>query len=84
MPTIDREGPFKVIVYLNDHEPAHVHVWHASGVIVIDLVTEEGEPSIREIRGEVKDNDAQRAFDLAKKKQAVYLERWNEIHGDPR
>lgn len=84
MPTIDREGPFQVIVYFDDHEPAHVHVRHASGVIVINLVGDEGMPSLREVRGEVKTSDVKRAFNLAKRKQAAYLEQWNEIHGDPR
>lgn len=84
MPTIDRQGPFRVIIYLNDHEPAHVHVWHTSGVIVIDLLGDEGEPRLREVRGEVKDNDVKRAFGLAQRNQAAYLERWNEIHGDPK
>jgi Domain of unknown function (DUF4160) len=42
MPTIIREDGFRVVIYPNDHIPAHVHVLKGGGEVRIDLGSIEG------------------------------------------
>jgi hypothetical protein len=44
MPTVLRIGGLRVVIYLNDHPPAHVHVLGPGWLIVINLIG----PTIRE------------------------------------
>jgi hypothetical protein len=37
MPTLLREGSFRVVVYTNGHRPAHVHVQGGGGEAVFEL-----------------------------------------------
>ena len=37
MPTIHRERGFRFFVYPSDHQPAHVHIFHADGEVKIDV-----------------------------------------------
>jgi hypothetical protein len=82
LPNIDRVGPYRVIIYLDDHEPAHVHVVHSSGSVAIFNIGRSGKPELRELRGDMKDNDVKRAYKLVQEKQTEYLEKWLQIHGD--
>ena len=41
MPTVFRRGGFAVMIYTQDHIPAHVHVWRAGGEIVMNIATLE-------------------------------------------
>ena len=51
MPTLLREGGFRVVVYTNDHRPAHVHVQGDSGEAVFELHCPKGPPELREVYG---------------------------------
>jgi hypothetical protein len=81
LPIIDRSGPFKVIIYPDDHDPAHVHVNHSSGCVAIFNVGTADEPELRELRGKMKYSDVRRAVKLVLQNHAEYLERWQQIHG---
>ena len=48
MSTIHREAGFEVLIYLNDHRPAHVHVFKAEGEVVVFLGDTGSLPQIRE------------------------------------
>jgi len=37
MPTILRQGGFDVMIFTNDHPPAHVHLFKAGAEAVLDL-----------------------------------------------
>jgi len=50
MPNVLSENGFDVMIYPNDHRPAHVHVYK-SGLVVISLNNRRTAPSIREVRG---------------------------------
>jgi hypothetical protein len=78
---IDRSGPFRVIIYPDDHEPAHVHINHSSGCVAIFNVGKDTEPELREVRGKMKYNDVKRAVKLVQQRHTEYLKRWKEIHG---
>jgi hypothetical protein len=48
MPTIARIGALRVVVYPNDHRPAHVHVIGDGCEAVFNLNCPHGPPELRE------------------------------------
>lgn len=48
MPTILTFGGYRVVVYPNDHRPAHVHVIGPDGEAVFNLCCPGGPPELRE------------------------------------
>ena len=50
MPQVLEQNGFRVMIYPDDHRPAHVHVYK-SGLIVIRLNNRRTPPSIREVIG---------------------------------
>ena len=51
MPVVHRFDGFWVVIYPNDHRPAHVHVKGAAGEAVFILHCPTGPPSLRESYG---------------------------------
>ena len=51
MPTVARIGALRVVVYPNDHRPAHVHVIGAGEEAVFNLNCPNGPPELRENYG---------------------------------
>jgi hypothetical protein len=79
MPTILRQTGFRVVIYLDDHLPAHVHVINANSEVKIDLGDAINPPQIIESRGQRR--DAAKALELVTINQAQLLEAWRQIHG---
>jgi len=48
MSTVDRIGGLRVVIYPNDHRPAHVHVIGKDCESVFKLNCPEGPPDLRE------------------------------------
>jgi len=48
MPTVAWIGALRVVVYPNDHRPAHVHVIGGGGEAVFNLNCPHGPPELRE------------------------------------
>ncbi len=48
MPTVMRFGGYRVVVYSNDHRPAHVHVMGSGCEAIFRLHCPEGPPVLRE------------------------------------
>ena len=48
MPTVARIGALRVVVYPNDHRPAHVHVMGGGCEAVFNLNCPSGPPELRE------------------------------------
>lgn len=65
----------RFVIYLNDHEPAHVHVY-GDGEARIDMLNLR----VLSIRGMSK-RDAARALMVVALNRADFLERWTKIHG---
>ena len=79
MVTIYRAHGLRVIIFTDDHEPAHVHVF-GDGQAKINLVGPDGVPSL--IRAErMKANDLRRAMKLVRDQQEQFLAEWRNIHG---
>ena len=66
MPTVLSDEGFAVRVYLNDHEPAHVHVWKGGGWILLSLPTERIPVAVLRTSG-MKQADMVRAFRLVER-----------------
>jgi hypothetical protein len=83
MPTIIRADGFRVVIYPNDHVPAHVHVIKGNDEVRIDLGNIEGEiaPSIMSISRKMSDKDVVKALQLVAENQSELLDEWGKIHG---
>jgi hypothetical protein len=80
MPRVLTQGGFRVMIFLNDHAPAHVHVFDADGQVIINLGGEDEGPSVRENR-EMRIRNARRALRLVEDHQVVLLAEWRRWHG---
>jgi hypothetical protein len=76
MPTILRVDGWRVVIYPNDHLPAHVHVTGPGWVIVINL---EG-PDIREVIG-CDEREARHVLRRVTEHRAMLIEAWRRFHG---
>ena len=79
MVTIHRAHGLSVVIFSNDHEPAHVHVI-GDGHAKINLVGKEGMPELIWADG-MKRGDVRRALALVVEHRGEFLMRWKEIHG---
>lgn len=81
MPTVLRLGSLRVVIYPNDHRPAHVHVIGNGHEAVFVLHRREHSAALRENYGFAK-------RDLARIRRRVIanfdllLDAWERIHGD--
>ncbi|WP_428991582.1 DUF4160 domain-containing protein [Methylocapsa aurea] len=76
MPTILRLGGLRIVIYPNDHPPAHVHVIGPGWEVVIDVIRLE----LREAIG-CAEHDARRSLRLVADHRDDLLEAWRRIHG---
>lgn len=80
MPTVLWIGNLRVVIYPNDHRPAHVHVMGQGHEAVFELNRPEGLVTLRE-------NYGFRKHELARIERALIhnlaglLEAWEKIHG---
>jgi hypothetical protein len=70
----DRDG-FQVQIWLNDHPPAHVHVYRAEGLAIVNLLT----LTIRAAY-DMKPADLRRAVAIVEANRSHFLRKWKEIH----
>ena len=80
MPTVLRIGGLRVVIYPNDHRPAHVHVKGVGGEAVFTLNCPGGPPELRESYGfnlpDVRSIRVALAAELA-----ALCAKWRTIHG---
>ncbi|PNW36743.1 UNVERIFIED_CONTAM: hypothetical protein BEN50_02005 [Euhalothece sp. KZN 001] len=79
MPTVLREKGYRVVIYPNDHQPAHVHVLKAGGEIKVDI-SQLGDIQVIAVVG-MKNKEALTALKLVIEHQKFLLSKWEEIHG---
>jgi len=80
VPTIHQERGLRFIIYLDDHVPAHVHVWHAGLVGKIQLGVEGMMPSVADA-GRLPTPKLRQALRIVEANQAIFLEQWRLYHG---
>ncbi len=79
MVTIFRAGGLRVIIFVDDHQPAHVHVF-GDGQAKINLLGADGAPELVWADGMTK-SEVRRAMRIVVEGQALLLSRWEDIHG---
>lgn len=79
MVTVHREGGFRVAIYRDDHEPAHVHVIK-DGEVIVTLVGADGQPEVRQAYGSTR-ADLRKSLRIVTERQAQLLAKWKEMHG---
>jgi hypothetical protein len=79
MVTVFRAHGLRIVIFPDDHEPAHVHVF-GDGEAKIDLAIGGGDPELIFAVGMTR-GDVRRAMSVVKDQQAYLLTRWSEIHG---
>ena len=82
MVTVHRQAGLQFVIYVDDHEPAHVHVF-GDGELKVILRGKSRLPEVAYNLG-MKANDRRRAMDVVRELQDMFLARWDEIHGDRR
>jgi len=76
MPTVLRREGLQFVIYFDDHNPPHVHVFKAEGEAKIDL-----EPIAVTAVWRLKRTDVRHAKRIALEHQAYLMDRWREING---
>ncbi len=80
MPTVLRFEGYRVVVYPNDHRPAHVHVIGKGHEAVFNLHCPAGPVRIRENYG-FPAKDIKRIMDTLTQNLAMLCREWEAIHG---
>ena len=81
MVTVLRAHGLRVVIFVNDHKPAHVHVF-GDGEAKIDLLGHDGTPALVWADG-MSRGEVRRAVRIVAEQQAFLLARWEDIHGRP-
>jgi len=79
MVTIFRADGLRFVIFVDDHEPAHVHVF-GDGEAKINLLGLGGKPELIWADG-MKRGDIRKAMKIVEEQQDAFLERWKNIHG---
>jgi hypothetical protein len=80
MPTVLRFGTHRVVIYPNDHRPAHVHVIGSGSEAVFRLNCPGGPATLRENYGFAL-RELTRVATVLDANVARLCEAWREIHG---
>ncbi len=81
MPTVLRIGALRVVIYPNDHRPAHVHVIGQGYEAVFELDRPVGGVWLRENYGFARREIAKIGRALARNLNTL-LAAWERIHGE--
>ena len=81
MPTITRIGSFRVVIYTNDHRPAHVHVMGTGREAVFLLNCPDGPIECRENFG-FSQVEANRLTEPLMQCREFLCAAWRRTHGD--
>ena len=79
MVTVFRAQGLRVVIFTDDHEPAHVHVV-GDGQTKIDLGGAGGVPALVWADGASR-QEVRRAMRIVIERRAEFLKRWSDIHG---
>ena len=80
MPTIKRIGKLRVVIYPNDHRPAHVHVIGNGNEAMFNLHCADGAPELRENFGFTQQQLGAIKAELISDLPYLWNE-WRKIHG---
>ena len=83
MPTIDRIDAARVVIYLNDHRPAHVHVVQGERSAVLILHCPDGPLELRENIGFSR-TEMRHILEGSMSRLALFCGEWERHHGPSR
>lgn len=81
MSTILRFRGLRVVIYANDHRPAHVHVIGQDSEARIALGDEGDKPRLMTNEGVSRREVAEALLEVGRNRDLL-MQRWREIHGD--
>ena len=76
MVTVHRAFGFRFVIFTNDHEPAHVHVFGQGGEAKVNLLTPDG---LVWVVG-MSRADIRRIIEEVRSQQDMLLTEWRRIH----
>lgn len=79
MITVLRAKGFRIVIFTDDHEPAHVHVF-GDGEAKINLTGAGGRAELIWTVG-MSRADIRKCIRLVGENREALLQRWNDIHG---
>ena len=79
MVTVYRADGLRFVIFVNDHSPAHVHVF-GDGEVKIDLKGPHGRPRLV-WADRMSKADIRRAMQIVEARQDELSARWDEFHG---
>jgi hypothetical protein len=79
MITVLRQHGLRVVIYIDDHPPPHVHVI-GDGEAKIILVGRDGSPELGDAVT-MKHGDVRKAMMVVTEHQQMFLELWRKMHG---
>ena len=79
MVTVHREGRMRVMIFGDDHEPAHVQVF-GDCTVNINLLGADRKPELVSADGMTR-GDIRKAVRIVSERQDYLLMRWRDIHG---
>lgn len=78
MVTVHRAHGLRFVIFVDDHAPAHVHVF-GDGEAKIDLAGPEGPLLVWAVG--MNRSDVRRVLDVASEHREALLAQWRRIHG---
>ena len=79
MVTIHRAQGLRVVIFLDDHEPAHVHVF-GDGEAKINLAGPSGAPELAWAIGMTR-SEVRRAMAIVSERRDEFVAHWRRLHG---
>jgi hypothetical protein len=79
--TVIRAHGLRVVIFVDDHEPAHVHVF-GDGEAKINLTGANCAPELVWADGMTR-TEIRRAMRMVAEQNQLLLMRWKDIHGRP-
>ncbi len=79
MVAVHRAHGLSFVIFVDDHEPAHVHVF-GDGQAKINLLGAKGAPTLAWVDG-MKRANVRRAMRIVAERQDHLLAQWGKIHG---
>jgi hypothetical protein len=80
MPTVHRTGNLRFVIFLDDHDPPHLHVFAGGGEAKLLLGPPGGRPSLVWARGFDR-TELRRAMRETSARRAKLLAAWRRVHG---
>ena len=80
MPTVLRIGALRFVIWPNDHDAAHVHVFSAEAETKIELGEPNGHPRLIENR-RMNRSDLSKALKSVSQHRLLLVEKWSKFHG---